>query len=82
MNNSPIIRHADLSKMTDQQLQIELLYCYSACQSAGARVQEAIHNIRTHRPNPIPVWRLHEDYQIHTERLQAIIEEIQYRQIP
>lgn len=82
------IIHPDLSKMTDKQLEKELIYLDSHAISISAEIITRRVDIiarqyhLSYNTHTIPLWKLHEDYQACTDRMLAIVEELQYRQIP
>lgn len=84
------IRHADLSKMTDNDLINELVYFENHAYEIGDNIKKRIikmlneiYRIATKTEKPtVPLWKLHEDQQSATDRMQAIIEELEYRRLP
>ena len=89
--HSNIIRHPDLSRLTDLQLSKELDYTINQIMRAPVRIWDQcrlLEHIARHpeigaKPTAlVPFWKLHEDYMLHTERLQHIVDEIEYRRIP
>lgn len=73
--------------MTDRQLEKELIYLEGHC----VDISTAIHNsvrailiglVKTMPPQAVPLWKRHEDHQACTDRIQAIVEELNYRAIP
>lgn len=77
-----IIRNSDLSKMSYKALMIELNYLWD---QATMRLTTIRHNtflIKSGVTLVTPVWRLTEDYNLITERLQMVVEELQFRNIP
>jgi len=82
--NNNILRHPELSKITDKQLLIEMQYECDAANESYMKCREVIECLKRRIPinNTVPLWRLNEDAQLHADRFQAIIDEINYRQIP
>lgn len=86
-----IIRHPDLSRYTDKALKSEIKYLVEQCRTASRRIILQVHFFENmaefalgkdeFSPGILPFWILHEDYRIQTDRLQAVVEEIEYRRI-
>lgn len=80
-----IIRHSDLSKLSDMELELELTYTaqnhFNIYREINTRITMLI---KQHRVVvfQVPTWKLHEDLSAAADRIEAIIEEIEYRQIP
>jgi len=75
----PNIKHPDITKLRDDQLTNEAQYLLEHGKSICADVSSGFYsmtNCLTTRP---PVWKTIEDLQLAYDRLQAVIEEIQYR---
>lgn len=80
-----IIRHPELTRLTDAQLLKEFSYEYEQSKNAGwvlFRYIDLIGIVISRKIDlPIPLYHLHEDFILHTDRLQAIREEIEFRKI-
>ena len=91
MPHTPIVRHPELSKMTYSQLLSEMQYSFDQGTSATIRITNRRIALLKYGPDGtaiwdekeyLPFWKLQEDLAIHNERLQAIVEELKFRQIP
>lgn len=88
--NNNRTRHADLAKMHDNNLINELVYLETHAYQIGDNIKARIKKMLKDsyigglklEPLQVPIWKLHEDHQSATDRMQAIIEELEYRQIP
>ena len=81
-----IIRHPELTRLTDAQLFNELSYEFDQCQNCAYRLMSVVREmgiLLSAKRNllPISLIYLHEDFILHTDRLQAIREEIEFRKI-
>lgn len=76
------IRNPDLSRMPEKRLIQEADYLYLQIER---RVSDLKHNswlVRYRVVPTVPTWKLTEDYNLLTERLQMVMDELQFRQIP
>jgi len=76
------IRNADLSKMSDTALEKKSDYLYNQCFRSLGIIQHNTQCLRFGGRLTVPIWILTEDYRLLTERLQMVMEEIEYRKIP
>lgn len=79
-----IIRHPDLSKMTDEELHNEQMYLARHAHSLSVKIDSIVFDLKKNLLpyDSVPLWKLHEDYALCTDRILAIVEEIKYRRIP
>lgn len=76
------IRNGDLNKMTGKQLQVEAEYLW---EQGALRLRQLVQNLSLIKKGVVvktPTWKLTEDINLITERLQMVMEEIEYRKIP
>ena len=71
--------HPDLARLTDSQLDREQEYTFRAANTAAARLLNAMAVLRSCRAPEPPMWALREDLSIHTDRFEAIMDEIRFR---
>jgi len=85
------VRHFDLAKMSEKALHEQREYTMQCCNAAVERIRKkasqldinGLFNYIVETPvSKIPFWKLLEDLSIHTDRMEAICEEIKYRRIP
>jgi len=76
------IRNADLSKMSDKALESEADYLYNQCFRTIVKITHNTNCIKLGEILTVPIWKLTEDYNLLIERIQMVMEEIQYRKIP
>lgn len=79
------VRHPDLSRLSDRQLELDITYTLQNHFEIYQRIRTRLTilaNTKISVQNVVPTWKLHEDLQTAAERIEAIIEELEYRQIP
>lgn len=83
-NHIIMIRHHDLAKLSTKELQAELLYLDGHANEINKAIQGRIAQMMLgiQYAVSIPIWKLHEDYSACTDRMQAIVEEIEFRKTP
>lgn len=82
MNHQPIIRHPDLSRLSEKQLMSELNYLEFWGKEVWLGIHKALEIISRGGLLIIPIWKLQEDLQCAIDRQAAILEELNYRDIP
>lgn len=76
------IRNEDLSKMSDNELVNEIDYLLNQSKRIVVRLQIDIIRVTLKKTFSVPIWRQTEDLDLLTERLQMVMDEIEYRKIP
>lgn len=77
-----IIRHPQLSKMTDKKLYFEFSYLIT---QIGIRQEQIKYNVIMLSAGSIPIWptwKLIEDLVFLTDYLHAVVDEYHFRYIP
>lgn len=82
MNRQPIIRHPDLSRFSEKQLMNELNYLEFWGKEIWLGIQRGMEIIGRGGRLSIPIWKLQDDLQCAIDRQAAILEELNYRDIP
>ncbi len=77
-----IVRHPDLSKISDKMLETEVKYLFDNLHLLNKKLGMALVDRMNGVEMPVPEWRFLEDIKISVDRLVAVIDEINYRVIP
>lgn len=77
-----IIRHPDLTKMSEQQLQVERDRLENQYAEILERIRRTRMMIGMRLPINTPSWQLITDLGNSQERWEAILEEQEYRKLP
>lgn len=77
-----IVRHADLSKLSDELLQLESQQLFDNIQLLHKRLGISLIDRMNQKPSGLPSWKYVEDLDITVKRLEAVLDEINYRSIP
>lgn len=72
------IKHRDLTKMTDDQLDKEQRYLFNHAERTCFQILQQFRSLEL---GDLPTWKIIEDLQLNADRHQAICEEIEYRRI-
>lgn len=76
------IRHPDLSKLSEKQLMNELNYWSFWAQEVFQGIQRGMQLIGMGQPLSIPISALQYDLQCAIDRQEAILQELNFRDIP
>lgn len=76
------IRNQDLSKMSGKQLDVEAKYLWEQGVMRISELGQSLLLIKKGVVVKTPTWKLTEDIDLITERLQMVVDEIEYRKIP
>lgn len=76
------IRNEDLSKMSGKQLAVEAKYLWEQGVMRISELGQSLLLIKKGVVVKTPTWKLMEDIDLLTERLQMVMDEIEYRKIP
>lgn len=76
------VRHADLSKMSDKLLRLEAQQLFDNIQSLHKRLGISLIDRMNRKLTGVPSWRYVEDLEITVKRLEAILDELNFRSIP
>lgn len=89
MAHTQIVRHPDLSKLSDKQLKIELQCALDQCFQSISNIRERIlewewtaKGAPLKQKSPLSMAQMQEDHRLRIERFEHIVEEIKYRRIP
>ncbi len=82
MSNQNNIRHHDLSKLSEKQLMDELNYLEFWSNEIYAGIKRCLDLIGRAQRLQIPISKLQYDLQCAIDRQAAILEELNYRDIP
>lgn len=76
------VRHADLSKISDKNLRIEAQQLFDNIQLLHKRLGISLIDRMNRKASGVPSWKYVEDLDITVKRLEAVLDEINYRAIP
>lgn len=77
-----IVRHPDLSKISDKKLHIESQQLFDNIQLLHKKLGISLTDRMNRLQSAVPEWKYLEDMQISVDRLVAVLEEMNYRTIP
>jgi len=76
------IRHADLSKISDKLLSLEAQQLFDNIQALHKKLGISLIDRMNRKVIDIPSWKYVEDLDLTVKRLEAVLDEINYRSIP
>jgi alanine-alpha-ketoisovalerate/valine-pyruvate aminotransferase len=77
-----IVRHADLSKMSDKILRLEAQQLFDNIQALHKKLGISLIDRMNRQHCAVPSWKYMQDMQITVDRLEAVLDELNYRSIP
>jgi alanine-alpha-ketoisovalerate/valine-pyruvate aminotransferase len=76
-----IVRHADLSKLSDKILRIEAQQLFDNIQALHKKLGLSLIDRMNRISTDVPSWKYVKDLEITVERLEAVLDEINFRSI-